>query len=148
MTPRRVSIAATILLVACIVALLERHELLARHRPGMVAQGAAVMLMLWARWTFGRRSFHAAADPTAGGLVTSGPYRYWRHPIYAAVLLFVWVGIHSQHHRPSVVGLLLAVAATLLTFVRMLAEERLLRATFPEYDGYALRTKRIIPFVL
>lgn len=62
--------------------------------------------------------------------------------------LFVWVGIHSQHHHPSVVGILLAVAATVLTFVRILAEERLLRATFPEYDAYAARTKRIIPFVL
>lgn len=41
-----------------------------------------------------------------------------------------------------------SIAATILTFVRMFAEERLLRPTFPEYDAYAARTKRIIPFVL
>ena len=36
-------------------------------------QLAAVLLMIWARVTFGLRSFHAAANPTAGGLVTSCP---------------------------------------------------------------------------
>jgi protein-S-isoprenylcysteine O-methyltransferase Ste14 len=44
-----------------------------------------------ARVTFGRRSFHAAANPTAGGLVTTGPYRLIRHPIYTAACLFVGV---------------------------------------------------------
>ena len=62
-------------------------------------QVAAVLLMVWARMTFGRRSFHAAANPTAGGLVTWGPYRYWRHPIYSAILLFLWSGVLSHGAR-------------------------------------------------
>jgi len=45
--------------------------------------------MLWARLTFGGRSFHAGANPTAGGVVTTGPYRFVRHPIYAAILYFL-----------------------------------------------------------
>jgi protein-S-isoprenylcysteine O-methyltransferase Ste14 len=138
---------AVIILVIAIAALYMRHELLAQHRPGMALQIAAVALMVWARITFGRRSFHAAANPTAGGLVTWGAYRYWRHPIYAAVLLFVWVGVHSQHSPPSVMAILLAVVATLMTAVRIHSEETLLRATFPEYANYSARTKRIIPFV-
>jgi protein-S-isoprenylcysteine O-methyltransferase Ste14 len=138
---------ATLVLIAAIVGLVMRGEILARHTPGIVAQIAAVVLMIWARLTFGLRSFHAAANPTAGGLVTSGPYRYWRHPIYAAILLFVWTGIHSQHTPPSVTGLLLAVIATVATGVRIHSEETLLRASFPEYAAYAKRTKRIVPFV-
>ena len=147
MNPRLRSIIATLVLVIAIAILLSRGELLAQHTPGIVAQIAAAALMVWARVTFGRRSFHAAANPTAGGLVTSGPYRYWRHPIYAAILLFIWVGIHSQHSPPSVAAMLLAVLATLMTGVRVHAEETLLRATFPEFGAYAARTKRIIPFV-
>ena len=147
MSPRHRSIIATLVLVIIIAILVSRHELLAQHTPGIVAQIAAALLMVWARVTFGRRSFHAAANPTAGGLVTSGPYRYWRHPIYAAILLFVWVGIHSQHSPPSVPAILLAVLATLMTGVRIQAEETLLRANFPEYAAYAARTKRIVPFV-
>lgn len=110
----------------------------------ITAQVAAAALMLWARWTFGRRSFHAAATPTTGGLVTTGPYRYWRHPIYAAILLFVWAGVLSQ---PTAVALGLAIVATVATAVRVQAEEQLLRAEFPEYHGYAIHTKRLIPFV-
>jgi protein-S-isoprenylcysteine O-methyltransferase Ste14 len=146
-SPRRRSVLATALLLVAVALLLMRQALLARHPVGIALQAAAVALMLWARWTFGRRSFHAAANPTAGGLVTAGPYRYWRHPIYAAVLLFVWSGVLAQGTPPSAAALLLALLATLATAVRIQAEEQLLRATFPEYAAYAARTKRLVPFV-
>jgi protein-S-isoprenylcysteine O-methyltransferase Ste14 len=147
MNARTRSILATLVLVVAIVPLVMRGELFARHPVGIATQVAAVMLILWARVTFGRRSFHAAANPTAGGLVTTGPYRHLRHPIYAAFLLFVWVGIHSQHGPPSLTALLLAGLATLMTAVRIQAEESLVRVMYPEYAAYAAKTRRIIPFV-
>lgn len=148
MSPRMRSILATPLLVVAIVLLYLQHALLARHPIGMALQLLAVALMIWARLTFGRRSFHAAANPTEGGLVTVGPYRYWRHPIYAAVLLFVWAGVLAQWALPSGTALLLAALATLMTAVRIQAEEQLLRTIYPAYGAYAARTKRVIPFVL
>lgn len=147
MSPKLRSVIATVALVLCVVALLERRELLARHPVGIALQVAAAALMLWARLTFGRRSFHAAANPTEGGLVTTGPYRFWRHPIYAAILLFLWAGVLSQRHVPTPIALLLAAAATIFTGVRIHAEERLLNATFPDYAAYSARTKRLVPFV-
>jgi protein-S-isoprenylcysteine O-methyltransferase Ste14 len=101
--------------------------------------------MAWARITFGARSFHAAADPTAGDLVTHGPYRFWRHPIYASVVYFVWAGVLSAP-APDSVGVAAVVTGSLVA--RMLFEEQLLRQHFPDYDAYCARTKRIIPFVL
>jgi protein-S-isoprenylcysteine O-methyltransferase Ste14 len=148
MTPRLRSILATLLLIATIVLLLARHALFARLPVALALQVLAVALMLWARLTFGTRSFHAAANPTAGGLVTHGPYRYWRHPIYAAILLFVWAGVLGRGVMPDGVTLLVAVLATVMLAVRIQAEEQLLRAAFPEYAAYATRTKRVIPFVL
>jgi len=45
--------------------------------PTVIAlQVVALLIFAWARLTFGRRSYHVAANPTEGGLVTSGPYRY------------------------------------------------------------------------
>jgi protein-S-isoprenylcysteine O-methyltransferase Ste14 len=62
--------------------------------PFVIApQAAAVALVIWARITFGRRSFHVAANPTPGGLVTTGSYRFIRHPIYTAVCLFTITGV-------------------------------------------------------
>jgi protein-S-isoprenylcysteine O-methyltransferase Ste14 len=91
------------------------------------------------------RSFHFAANPTDGGLVTSGPYRLIRHPIYAAIVFFVWAGVASRTTRLNV-GLGIVVSAA--TAVRILAEERLVKARYPEYVAYAARTKRIIPFLV
>lgn len=141
------SLVAMAVLVVAVVLLLLQHSLGARTPVGIALQLLAVALMLWARVTFGMRSFHAAANPTAGGLVTSGPYRYWRHPIYAAVLLFLWTGVFSQGGAPTPVALALAALATAMTAVRIQAEEHLLRASMPEYAAYAARTRRIIPFV-
>ena len=125
-----------------IVALLIRHELFARTPVFIVMQALALALMVWARLTFGRRSFHAAANPTAGGLVTAGPYRIWRHPIYAAIIYFVWAGVADSR---SAVAAALAAAASAGLIVRMIAEERFLRAAYPTYGAYAERTSRVVP---
>ena len=108
-------------------------------------QVAAALLMIWARMTFGMRSFHAEANPTAGGLVTSGPYRYFRHPIYAAILYFVWAGVVAHFSLGSV---LIGVAATAMLGLRIRSEEVLLNRAYPEYAAYSSRTARVRPGVL
>ena len=111
---------------------------------GLLLMVAAVALMLWARFTFGRRSFHAAADPTEGGLVTTGPYHFIRHPIYTAACAFCWAGIMANGSVPSMVG---GVLLTVGGIMRMLAEERLLVDRYPEYLRYANGTKRMVFYV-
>lgn len=142
---RWAALVAWLLLAVAVLALLGRHALLADDRPAMLVQMLAVLLMLWARLVFGRRSFHAGAMPTAGGLVTAGPYRFLRHPIYAALLYFLWAGAFS-HAAPA--NFALAAVATLAIAVRVAAEERLLAARYPEYAAYAARTKRVVPYLL
>jgi len=113
--------------------------------PVVVAvQVAALALLVWARFTFGWRSYHATAGPTAGGLVTSGPYRFIRHPIYTAFCAFILAGALA-HLSASAAAL--AILFVLAALVRMLAEERLLVLRYPEYAEYAARTRRIVPFL-
>jgi protein-S-isoprenylcysteine O-methyltransferase Ste14 len=115
-------------------------------RPAFIAiQVAAAVLMIAARITFGRRSFHAAANPTAGGLVTTGPYAHIRHPIYAAALYFIWAGA-LDHFSWGNVGWAAILTAGAVT--RMLIEERLLVARYPEYAAYKARTRRVVPGIL
>jgi protein-S-isoprenylcysteine O-methyltransferase Ste14 len=142
---RWLSVLAFLSMVAGVLVLCLPPRALFSWSPIVIAiQAAAVVLMLWARRTFGRRSFHAAADPTAGGLVTSGPYRYIRHPIYAAICYFVWAGVAANlSFRATLAALLVTTGA----IVRMLCEERLLTIRYPEYLDYAGRTKRMVPGV-
>jgi len=132
-------------MVVGLIWLAQRREVLARSIPAQAVQAAAIALMIAARVTFGTRSFHAAANPTAGGLVTRGPYHWLRHPIYAAVLYFIWST--AVDHR-SVESFAAALLITAGACVRMYAEESLLMTTYPEYAAYRARTARVIPFVL
>jgi protein-S-isoprenylcysteine O-methyltransferase Ste14 len=133
-------------LVACIVGLyLNSYTIFGAGPISITIQVIAALLMIWARLTFGIRSFHGTANPTTGGLVTTGPYRYIRHPIYAAILYFFWAGIAAH---PSLVTVAVGLLATAFTAVRIVAEEKLLVTTYPEYGAYARVTRRVIPFVL
>src|ERR1700682_4019526 len=93
-------------------------------------QASAIVLMTWARVTFGRRSYHVRADPTEGGLMTKGPYRYIRHPIYTAICLFTSAGAAARWSWSTGLceGLVLASAV-----IRLLCEETLVAARYPEY---------------
>ena len=145
MNLRKVSLGATAILVVAVLSLSFRRSLFA-HAPVFLAlQVAAGAIMLWARLTFGGRSFHAGADPTQGGIVTHGPYRFVRHPIYGAILLFVWAGVAAHGTTLSV---LTGIVATAALAVRTVAEEELVFEVYPEYAEYARHTKRVIPFVL
>ena len=139
------SVLAFALMVVGLGWLVRRHEVLARSLPALVIQGCAVALMIAARVTFGRRSFHASANPTEGGLVTTGPYHWLRHPIYAAILYFVWsTAIDHRSAEAFAAAALITVGAC----VRMYAEETLLIGKYPDYAAYSARTARVIPFVL
>lgn len=107
-------------------------------------QVAALALMIWARVTFGRRSFHFAANPTQGGLVTAGPYRYIRHPIYTAFCLFIMAGAAAHLSWSTVLSCALVWGGCI---ARMFCEERLVAGRYPEYRQYAATTSRMIPFV-
>ena len=143
---KRLSLAAVVGLSICIIGLYLKHFAIFGTGPITITiQVIAALLMVWARLTFGLRSFHGTANPTAGGLVKTGPYRYIRHPIYAAILYFIWAGIAAH---PSRVTVVVGLLATAFTAVRIVAEEKLLVATYPEYAAYARVTKRVVPFVL
>jgi protein-S-isoprenylcysteine O-methyltransferase Ste14 len=141
----RLSTPIFLVLFLAIVGLVYTGSLLGRGPVTIGLQVAAFLVMIWARLTFGVRSFHYAANPTEGGLVTTGPYRYVRHPIYSAILLFVWTGIAANL---SPVSVALGLVVTAMLWLRIAFEEPLVRQRYPEYAEYARRTKRVVPFIL
>ena len=143
-TSRAVSVGAFVLMVVGLLGLYRINALFSRSPAVIAAQIVAFLLMVWARLAFGSRSFHASADPTSGGLVTSGPYRFIRHPIYTAANLFTWAAVVAH---PSPMSVLFGACVLSGAIVRMLLEERLIAATYPEYRQYAATTKRMVPYL-
>jgi protein-S-isoprenylcysteine O-methyltransferase Ste14 len=98
----------------------------------------AVLSFIVLRWL--GKSFSILAE--ARRLVTSGPYRFVRHPLYLCEGIAV-LGVALQVISPVAVVIVLTIA--LLQFRRMINEEAVLKSAFSEYLVYAERTPRVIP---
>ena len=131
-------------MIGALLGLLTTRTLFSSSPLVVSVQVLALLLFLWARVTFGRRSYHVVADPTEGGLVTGGPYRYIRHPIYAAFCLFTSAGVAANWSWSAGLcgGLVLGSAV-----VRIFCEESLVTARYPEYAQHSITTWRMIPYV-
>jgi protein-S-isoprenylcysteine O-methyltransferase Ste14 len=90
----------------------------------------ASVLALWPIWYL-RRAF--SIEPQARVLVTGGPYRLARHPIYVLYLL-INASLLVRHPTPQLAGIIAVWVVLLLLRVRY--EEHVLEATFPEYASY------------
>ena len=80
--------------------------------------------------------------PQARALVTNGPYRFVRHPIYLAEIVTVWGGAWNFQQPWSFA---VASVVTVLQLYRLRVEEKILRAAFPTYELYKKTTARLIP---
>ncbi|HEX7419007.1 MAG TPA: isoprenylcysteine carboxylmethyltransferase family protein [Thermoanaerobaculia bacterium] len=78
-------------------------------------------------------------------VVTTGPYRYVRHPMYAAALVFIAA---TTLLLGSWYGLIGGMVIVIAMAIRSVAEERLLRTELPGYDTYMKTVKyRLVPYV-
>ncbi len=79
-------------------------------------------------------------------LVTTGVYRYIRHPMYSSLLFLAWGALLKS---VSISTLVLAGVATLAMVTTAKAEEAEKVDRFgQEYQDYMKRTRRFVPFVL
>ena len=79
-------------------------------------------------------------------LVSTGPYRHIRHPLYASLLLFTWGTVFKS---VSFFGIVLGLAGSFLLYVTAYYEELENLERFGEaYDSYMQRTRMFVPGVL
>jgi protein-S-isoprenylcysteine O-methyltransferase Ste14 len=139
--------AKSILLVAfqsaAILCILLTGPLVAHPWPWLVMEGAGLLLGIASVVAVRPRYLTVFPEPRSGGrLVTAGPYRRLRHPMYAAGLLVTLALLLS---RPTTDRLLAWVFLLVVLLIKMPHEERLLSARFPEYEDYRRKTRRLIP---
>ncbi len=95
---------------------------------------ATTAFTLWGLWSL-RRSFSITVE--ARGLVTGGPYRWVRHPVYLGETLTA-AGVALWRLTPGTIVLFVLFAA--VQILRAKWEETKLTAATPGYGAYAQRT--------
>jgi protein-S-isoprenylcysteine O-methyltransferase Ste14 len=104
-----------------------------------------IALAVWARLNLGRNWGMPTSQRVDPELVTSGPYRFVRNPIYSG-LLTAMLGTALVN---NLLGLIVVAALVAYFYYCGTVEERNLTATFPgAYPEYRSRTKMLIPFLL
>ena len=78
-------------------------------------------------------------------LITDGPYRFIRHPMYTSLLCIAWGTFLKQLSILS--GLLVTLVSLALYITAVFEERENLRSFGDEYVAYKLVTKRFIPFL-
>ncbi|MFZ0386659.1 MAG: isoprenylcysteine carboxylmethyltransferase family protein [Solirubrobacteraceae bacterium] len=123
---------------------LEVHSL-ALGVIGVVVFSTGIALAIWARIYLGRNWGMPASQKDDPELVTSGPYRFVRHPIYSGILL----GVLGTALATNLLGVIIFAILAAYFYYSASVEEKNLTATFPTtYPAYRSATKMLVPFVL
>jgi protein-S-isoprenylcysteine O-methyltransferase Ste14 len=107
---------------------------------------AGLIIAMMARRTLAGNWSKAVAFKKDHELITTGLYRYVRHPIYTGVLLMILATALYIGTLSAGIGF---VTIVLGIGFKLRAEESLLTKHFPrEYSAYKERTKALIPYII
>jgi protein-S-isoprenylcysteine O-methyltransferase len=116
------------------------------YLAGLSFFALGLVLRIFSMIYLGRFFTPNVAIITGHRLIDSGPYRFIRHPTYSGFLLILLRLGFACANAASLVIIFIPASAALLWRIQI--EERALIEAFGEdYQTYAARTKRLIPFV-
>lgn len=105
----------------------------------------SIILVVWSLWVMRVSKIRMLPKPhVEAELVTNGPYRLLRHPMYTAVLVFT-AGLSTAYFYwyKIVVWLILLI----VLIIKLHWEERMLAQKFPDYHSYREKSYKLIPFL-
>lgn len=118
-----------LLFISLILLVIGAEGLIRRGKPGKVREDET----------------HLFGFEKTSQLVTSGIYRYIRHPLYSSLFWLTW-GIFFK--QPGWAGFILSLGATLLLNATARADEvECIRYFGSDYTEYMKKSKRFLPFI-
>jgi protein-S-isoprenylcysteine O-methyltransferase Ste14 len=143
----RVGVILVVLLLLRVGAL-KGH--VATDNPWLQGAGLAVFLLglalaIWARVYLGRNWGMPMSQKVDPELVTAGPYRRIRHPIYSGIIL----AMIGTTIAVSLYWLIAVVVIGAYFLYSAIVEERSMARLFPDsYPEYRRSTKMLIPYII
>jgi protein-S-isoprenylcysteine O-methyltransferase Ste14 len=114
------------------------------YTVGLIILLLGLLLVLWSRLVLGKNWAMPMTKKTNSQLVTSGPYRFIRHPVYTGILVIILGSALTVSYYWFI---LLAVMAVFF-FYSARYEEKFMIQRFPKtYPDYQKETKMFVPFV-
>jgi protein-S-isoprenylcysteine O-methyltransferase Ste14 len=142
---RLVSYTLVAIQFACLIAIVLTGSILARNPVLLAVEVAALLLGVWAILAVRITNVNVLPDPRQQAvLVQSGPYRWIRHPMYAALLLGTLALVLDS---PSALHWSLWIVLLIDLVIKLHYEERMLRGHFEGYAAYMAASKRLIPYL-
>lgn len=77
-------------------------------------------------------------------LITTGPYKLIRHPMYTSLLIFFSAGLIQ---KPTILNSIVYAILFLTLMLKVEYEESLLIKAYSEYKEYKNKSHRLIPFI-
>ena len=112
---------------------------------GLLLFALGLGLAIWARRVLGRNWGTPMSRKDEPELVTSGPYRLVRHPIYSGILV---AGVGTAVALSWLWMIAVALAGVYFAYSATV-EERYLTEQFPDtYPQYRRSTKMLVPFIV
>lgn len=110
---------------------------------GVILCAIGMAFAVWARLHLGKNWSGTPSMKEGHELITSGPYRFVRHPIYTGILL----AIFGSALVLGVIWLVVFIIFSINFLYRIPLEEKYMMQLFPDqYPPYKEKTKALIPF--
>lgn len=131
--------------LGCLLYILVSGPVISNNAAGLLIECAGIFLALLAIYVIKINNFNITPTVKQNSeLITSGPYRIIRHPMYIAQLIAVLPLVIDYFSWPRFIAFLILL---IILMVKIDYEEKLLIAHFPDYLAYKEKTKKLIPYV-
>jgi protein-S-isoprenylcysteine O-methyltransferase Ste14 len=112
--------------------------------PGVAMCIMGIAFAIWARVHLGTNWGRPMSMRQEHDLITSGPYRYVRHPIYSGIGLAMFGSALAGGY----IYLIFFFISSIYFIISAKTEEQLMLKQFPnQYPGYMQRSKMFVPFI-